>query len=278
MRLGPVALTVRDADRAVDFYERVVGLAVVAREAGRASMGVGGEALVELVSDREAPRRPAGTTGLFHLAILVADRRELGRAVRRVVEARWSLAGAADHLVSEAVYLSDPEGNGVEVYADRPREEWRHDGDELQMATLPLDVRDVVEEAGDPTAAATTGMAAGARIGHVHLNVADLADSERFYGDLLGLDVTVRGYPGALFLAADGYHHHVGLNVWQGRGAPRPPEGATGLRRFEARLSDDRALAATAERLRAGGRAIEERGGAFEVADPSGNRLLLRAA
>lgn len=277
MRMGPVSLTIRDVEQAVDFYARVLGLGVVERDAGTVAMGVGDKALVELVAEPEAPRRPAGTTGLYHLAILVQDRRELGRSVRRLVAERWRLAGAADHLVSEAIYLSDPEGIGIEVYADRPREEWRYDGDEVRMATLPLDVRGLVEEVAERSGSGA-GLAADARIGHVHLNVADLDDSERFYGALLGLDVTARGYPGALFMAADGYHHHVGLNVWQGRGAPRPPDGATGLRRFEAQLRDERALAATAERLRADGQAIEERGGALDVADPSGNRLRLRVA
>lgn len=277
MRMGPVSLAVRDAERAVDFYARVLGLGVVERDAGPVAMGVDDEALVELVADPEAPRRPTGTTGLYHLAILVPDRRELGRSVRRLVAERWRLAGAADHLVSEAIYLSDPEGNGIEVYADRPREQWRYDGDEVRMATLPLDLGGLVEEVGERSDDGA-GLAADARIGHVHLNVADLDDSERFYGALLGLDVTARGYPGALFMAADAYHHHVGLNVWQGRGAPRPPDGATGLRRFEIQLRDERAVAATVERLRADGQAIEERGGAFDVADPSGNRLRLRVA
>ena len=229
--IGRVTLTVRDLDGERAFYERVIGLDQLAASEGRVVLGAGTRPLVELVEDRAAPPRPPGTTGLFHLAILVPDRAELARSLQRLIDARWPLQGASDHLVSEALYLADPEGNGIEIYRDRPRGDWQRSGDELRMATLPLDLNDVLAENGD--AGVESGVPAGTKIGHVHLNVADLASSERFYADQLGLDVTARSYPGALFLAAGGYHHHIGVNVWRGDGAPPPPAGALGLRSFE---------------------------------------------
>jgi catechol 2,3-dioxygenase len=271
--VGAVALVVRDLEGVRAFYERVVGLAVLEAGEGRAVLGAGERALVELVEDRQAQLRPQRTTGLFHLAILVPDRDELGRAVRRTIAARRPLQGAADHLVSEAIYLGDPEGNGIEIYRDRPREEWRRDGDELRMATLPLDLDDVLAEPGD---GATLGpLPDGARIGHVHLNVADLAAAERFYAGLLGFEVTARAYPGALFVAAGGYHHHVGLNTWRGEGAPPPPPGALGLRSFELTLPDPDSLAEVVARLREGGAEVEADGDAALTHDPSHNPLRL---
>lgn len=298
-----MALTVRDLEGVGEFYERVVGLRRLDGGGGVLRLGAGGgEALVELVEDREAPVRPRGTTGLFHLAILVPDRAELARALARLVERRWPLAGAADHLVSEALYLGDPEGNGIEIYRDRPRDRWRRDGDELEMATLALDLRDLMTEldeeggaaaapgagggAGAPGSAeravadrdrAGRGLAAGARIGHVHLNVADLGEAERFYGDLLGFEVTARRYPGALFLAAGGYHHHVGANTWAGAGAPAPPDGALGLRHFAVELPDQLELDRAVDRLWAAGLPVELGDGEATIHDPSANRAILRA-
>jgi len=247
--VGRVALTVRDGARVAEFYERVLGLERLTTEPGRTTLGAGGTPLVELYEDPAAPLRPPRTTGLFHLALLVADRAELAASLRRIVAHRWPLSGASDHLVSEALYLSDPEGNGIEVYRDRPREQWRRDGDEVAMATLPLDVDALFaegpERAPERTAATTT-------MGHVHLEVADLQATERFYSGLLGLDVTARGYPGALFLAAGGYHHHVGTNTWRGARGPASA-GSAGLRWYELTLPSAAARDAAAGALTAGG-------------------------
>jgi catechol 2,3-dioxygenase len=272
--VGRVALTVRDLDGVRGFYERVVGLSALDAGEGRAVLGAGDTPLVELVEDPVAPPRPPRTTGLFHLAILVPDRAELARSLQRLVDTRWPLAGASDHLVSEALYLGDPEGNGIEIYRDRPPGEWQRDGDELRMATLPLDLNDLLAELdrGDGN---DSGVPFDTTIGHVHLNVADLVASERFYADLLGLEVTARGYPGALFVAAGGYHHHVGLNTWRGEGAPAPPPGSLGLRSFELTLPDADALEEVVARLRAAGEAVSTVDGAGAVRDPSGNALRL---
>ena len=185
----------------------------------------------------------------------------------------WALSGASDHLVSEALYTSDPEGNGIEIYRDRPREEWPVANGELQMDTLPLDLASIAAEAGD-----AGPMAPGTTIGHVHLNVADISASESFYSGLLGFAPTVRGYPGALFVSAGGYHHHLGLNTWAGEGAPPPPAGGLGLDRFEVLVPDSGEVQAAARRLGEAGVAVSEEDGGLAFADPSRNGVLLRAS
>jgi catechol 2,3-dioxygenase len=233
-RIGAVRLRVADVDALGDFYERVVGLTLLSRENGVAALGAeGGPALVELAAAPDAPRRPARTTGLFHHAILVPTRADLARALHRVSGAGWRLTGASDHLVSEALYLRDPEGNGIEIYRDRPRDEWTESQGELQMATLPLDIDGVLSETDGSDAERPGVMPEGTRIGHVHLQVSELGPAEAFYEGTLGLDVTVRSYPGAVFLSAGGYHHHLGLNTWETAGAPAPPNGALGLEHYE---------------------------------------------
>jgi catechol 2,3-dioxygenase len=246
--IGRVRLRVADADRARSYYETTIGLREV-------DGGLGADTpLVELIDDPEAPPAPPGSTGLFHLAILVPDRPALARAVQRVVQSGQRFTGASDHFVSEALYLRDPEGNGIEIYRDRPRSEWEYEpSGELRMGTVALDVESVMSELpeGDDT-----GMPSGTRVGHVHLHVADLGTAESFYAGSLGLDVTVRSYPGALFLSHGGYHHHVGLNTWQGEGAPAPPPGSRGLEDFELLLPG-----------------VDE----SVLADPSGNRVRVLA-
>ena len=247
--LGSIRLNAGDQDSLAKFYEQTVGLRQLGSDNGVVALGADDEQpLVKLLPAPDAPPRPAGTTGLFHLAILLPSRLELARALRRVSESGWRLTGASDHLVSEAIYLRDPEGNGIEIYRDRPRAEWRSAGGEIEMDTLPLDLEGVLGELpeDDPRPG---DMPPGTRLGHVHLNVADIPASERFYAGALGFDVTVRGYPGALFVSAGGYHHHVGLNTWMGEGAPPPPPGARGLDRFEVVLPAIADLDAAEQRL-----------------------------
>lgn len=271
--LGPVRLNAGDAGRLTTFYERVVGLRPLGASNGVVALGVEGKPLVELVPRPDAPVRPVGTAGLFHLAILVPSRVDLARALRRVSESGWRLTGASDHLVSEALYLRDAEGNGIEIYRDRDPEEWNRVGDEIEMDTLPLDLEGVLSELAGAEAP-PGGMAPGTHIGHVHLNVADIPASEGFYRDALGFDVTVRSYPGALFVSAGGYHHHVGLNTWIGEGAP-PPPGARGLDRFEVVLPTPADLDATERRLAEQGVQSHRSDEGVSTVDPSGNRMLL---
>jgi catechol 2,3-dioxygenase len=253
IEFGALTLRVRDLPRVQRFYEDLLG-----------SEGL---ALVELLAAADAPPRPRATAGLFHVAFLYPDRVSLASALRRVMDRRVPI-GSADHGVSEAIYLADPEGNGIELYADRPRDQWpplMPDG-QVAMFTEPLDVEALLSVAG-------TGAVASPRIGHVHLSVADLGHAERFYGDYLGLSVTQRSYPGALFLARDGYHHHIGSNVWRTNRPAQP--GALGLDRFTMRLSNAGDIDAIGARLAAAGHPYREIPGGLVTADLDGIQVSL---
>jgi catechol 2,3-dioxygenase len=276
--IGTVRLTVNDLARSRTFYERSIGLQVSELDDGALALGVAGEhPVIELLGDSSAPERRRRATGLYHLAILVPTRRDLALALARLAEARWPLDGASDHLVSEALYLSDPDGNGIEIYRDRAPEQWPRTGGRLEMATLPLDMEDLLgdlAQAAGPQTTAPTGW----RIGHVHLQVAELGAAEAFYNGVLGFDVMVRGYPGALFVSAGGYHHHIGLNTWQSAGAAPPPPGSVGLRSFEVSLPSEQELKRVLDRIRAAGIEIQASASGALVRDPSGNGVLLRVA
>jgi catechol 2,3-dioxygenase len=276
--MGTVRLTVSDIQRSRAFYERAIGLTPWEHDDGAVGLGPSAaEPLVELWGDSAAPGLDGRAPGLFHLAILVPTRRDLAFALRRLADARWPLDGASDHLVSEALYLSDPDGNGIEIYRDRPRPEWRQRDGQLEMATLPLDLEGVLSEL--PTTDGPQELAPPATIiGHVHLQVSDLRDAEEFYSGVLGFDVMVRSYPGALFVSAGGYHHHLGLNTWHSAGATPPPPGSIGLRSFEVVLPNDVELAHVLERAHGAGIEIEQAREGPLVRDPSGNGVLLRTA
>jgi catechol 2,3-dioxygenase len=234
---------------------------------------------VSLYGDSSAHALDRRRTGLYHLALLLPSRRDLAEALARLAQSRWPLTGASDHLVSEALYLNDPDGNGIEIYRDRPREEWPHANGRIEMATLPLDLDGVLAELGGDHAVPAE-VPSGTTMGHVHLQVADLDAAEAFYSGVLGFDVTVRGYPGALFVSAGGYHHHLGLNTWHSAGAAAPADGSIGLRSFDVVLPDAGALAAVLERTRVAGlepQATGEAGSAM-LRDPSGNAVVLRTA
>ena len=276
--LGDVVLTVADLDAQAAFYRDAIGLREIRRATDSVELGAPGDGapLVTLIARPDAPPRPPRTTGLFHLALLVPSRADLARALNRVTGAGSRFTGASDHLVSEALYLDDPEGNGIEIYRDRPREEWTYTPSGLEMATLPLDLEGVLASA--PAADAGNGMAPGTRIGHVHLQVASIPAAERFYTGALGFEPTARGYPGALFVSAGGYHHHVGLNIWGSEGAPAPPAGSRGLRHFTVVLPSDVALARTLASASDAGLDIGvDDDGRTVVVDPSGNRAVLVA-
>jgi catechol 2,3-dioxygenase len=275
--LGPVRLTVSDLDRSRAFYERAVGLRATELDDGTIGLGVpAGRPLVELRGDSAAPRLNRRAPGLYHLAILLPTRLDLAFALARLVQSQWPLDGASDHLVSEALYLSDPDGNGIEIYRDRPRTDWRYDDGQLQMSTLPLDLNDLVGELRGATELQAE-VPSGTRIGHVHLQVADLREAEAFYHGVLGFDVVVRGYPGALFVSAGGYHHHIGLNTWHSAGAAPAPAGSVGLRSFTVELPDERELAAVTGRLETAGVATENAYGGVFARDPFTNGVLLTA-
>ena len=274
--LGAATLTVSDLARSVAFYETVVGLRVLARGGGAASLGgAGGAAILELVERAGATPKPRAAAGLFHVAILLPERRDLAVALARL-RRRGVRLGASDHLVSEALYLDDPDGNGLEIYRDRPRADWRFENGRVRMATEPLNAPDLLALlAGDEDLDAPTP--ADTRIGHVHLQVGDLEAARAFWVDALGFAPTTT-YPGALFVSAGGYHHHVALNVWSSRGGGAPPADSAGLRGFEAVLPAAADVAAAAARVSAAGFATDAVDGGFAAADPWGARIVVRAA
>ena len=275
-RLGRVVLQVADLDRSLTFYESVLGLRVL-RSAERTAVLTAHATTRPLLELRERkgarPVTGRGRLGLFHFAILLPDRPSLGRFVRHLGEIDVR-AGAGDHVVSEAFYLNDPDGLGIEVYADRPREGWQRVGRELVMGTGSVDVPGLEAVAG-PTPWA--GMPSGAVIGHVHLHVADIARASAFYSDALGFDRMVWSYPGALFFGAGGYHHHVGTNVWAGADAPAAAADEARLVEWTIELHDSSVVDAVAASI-AVARFAADRDGADVVArDPWGTAVRLRA-
>ena len=276
-RLGGVRLQVADLDRSLRFYRDLLGFRELGRPAGSASLGVpgGSRPLVTLVERSSIGRvPPRGRLGLFHFAILLPTRGALGSILAHL-NAHHVQPGMSDHLVSEALYLSDPDGLGIEIYADRPRSAWTRRGDELMMATEPLDVEGLLRETG---AGEWQGMPAGTSIGHIHLHVGDLVRAEEFYATLIGFDVVVRSYPGALFMSAGGYHHHLGTNTWA-RGATAPPPDEAQLLDWELVVADRMEVQAIGQRLRAGGAtASGEADGVLIARDPFGTSVRILAA
>lgn len=257
LEIGRVALTVNDAATVGRFYQTALGLRPLGGDGTVTRLGAGDRVLLELRTDRAARRAGRAEAGLFHTAFLMPDRAALARWLVHAAETRVPLQGASDHLVSEAIYLADPEGNGIEVYVDRPRAEWPVEQGRLRMATDPLDLNGLAAAAD----ARWDGAPAGMVVGHVHLQVGAVAEAEAFYNGRLGFDITTH-YPGAAFYGAGGYHHHLATNVWNSRGAGRRSLPATGLAELEI-LGDPAALA------RAGGPALLE--------DPWGTPVRLAA-
>ncbi|MDP2712372.1 MAG: VOC family protein [Solirubrobacteraceae bacterium] len=267
LRLGPVHLTVSTLDGSIAFYERALGLQLHDRDGEVATMGAGGEDL--LVLAQETGAAPGGRhAGLYHFALLFPTRRELARAVRRLATAHTRIEGASDHGVSEAIYLRDPDDNGIELYADRPREQWpapRTAGERVEMFTIALDIDDLMLEADGEQPRAHAG--AGLVMGHVHLHVGDVERALAFYRDVLGFEVMVN-VGSAAFVSAGGYHHHLGFNVWLGRDVkPRPP-GTAGLREWTVVLASLEQVAAVRERVAAAGLDPQDHEGGFMVRDP----------
>ncbi|MFL5551462.1 MAG: VOC family protein [Gemmatimonadaceae bacterium] len=271
--LGRVRLQVADLARSLAFYETVLGLRILHRTDDEARLGPYGDDreivhLHQLENARSVPRR--GLLGLYHFAILLPDRAALGRFVAHLADL-GARAGMADHFVSEAVYLTDPDGLGIEVYADRPRDAWRYDERQLYMTTSHLDVDDLIAAAHGER---WTGMPPGTMLGHVHLYVDDIATAEAFYHDALGFDKVVWSYPGALFLSAGGYHHHLGTNTWA-RGAPPATDEDARLLEWEIIVPSRKDAAEAADNVRSAGFPIKEESGEWILTDPWGTNLRL---
>ena len=281
-RLGQVSLQVADLTRSVSFYQDVLGLRLIDRNGPRAVLAAQGNAsplveLRELTGARPVPRK--GALGLYHFAILLPDRPSLGRFVRHLDEIGVR-TGAGDHLVSESFYLQDPDNLGIEVYADRPRTTWRRVGRELMMATDPVDVGGLLQVAGE---ARWTGAPAGTAMGHLHLHVGDLEQADAFYSEAVGFDRTVWHYPGALFLAAGGYHHHLGTNTWAGPDATPPQPDDARLLEWTVVLPDRTSLSAVGESFTRNGHDIvwtgpSDQGNDLVTRDPWGTQLRFMAS
>src|SRR6516162_2749009 len=224
LHIGAIGLAVRDLEKVTAFYRDALGLIVLDHSKTSAVLGAGGVPFVHLEHRPDAKRDDAREAGLYHTAFLMPTRADLARWLRHVARTRVALTGASDHAVSEAFYLDDPEGNGVEVYGDRPAESWEWTGRDLKITTDPLDVDDILREV--PSNATYAGAPDGLRIGHVHLRVGDVGRAEAFYRDVIGLDVTRRRH-GASFMSSGRYHHHIAANVWHSAGAnERDPQRA----------------------------------------------------
>lgn len=275
-QMGAVALNVSDLERSVRFYTDILGFAVQRQERGTATLGVNGTPLLSLAEQKGARPNPPRATGLYHFAVLMPSRAALGRSIRQLAESRYPLGGASDHLVSEAFYLSDPDGIGIELYRDRPRAEWPRQDGTIRMASDPIDLEGILGEASaEPRA--WTGLEPGTRVGHVHLQVADIPEAERFYVDVLGFDIMVRWH-GALFVSAGGYHHHLGMNTWNSLRGPRQAEDAAGLRYFTVALPNSEERARLADRLASANAIVTQTADGPVAEDPFGNRILLAVA
>ena len=273
MRVGMVTLRVRNLDLVTDHYRDAIGLTVMQRTATGARLGAGGVALLDLSLRAGAAAEARSAAGLYHTAFLMPTRKDLARWLVHAATNKVPLSGFADHLVSESVYLDDPEGNGIEVYADRAPENWKWDGDTVAMATDPLDFDNLLALT-NPRVSSYAGAPDGLRIGHMHLRVGDLDQAGRFYGDAIGFDPT-RKRTGAAFLSSGRYHHHLGMNVWQSAGAGRRDDAAMGLAWFSLEIASPEILQAQQQKLRQAGAPVAEIGNGFETSDPWGTKLRL---
>jgi len=282
--MGAVDLAVTDADRALGFWRDYVGLTPLPSDGSELRMGVGERELVVLHPGAERPVVPR-TSGLYHLALLVPDRRELARVIARLARMRWEQY-PTDHVMTKANYLSDPDGNGIEIYTESPEDGTMGFGNGTFVAydkdgkprsgRDPIDLEELFSHLREDDRL-DTPMPDGTRMGHVHLHVADVEDAMRFYHDLVGFDVMGQ-VPGVGFVSAGGYHHHLGLNTWAGRGARSAPEGSAGLRRFTVELPSQRDLDDVLGRLEHGEVRLTEEAGGYAAVDPSQNRVLFRSA
>ena len=271
LRMGSVHLTIKNMARSLDFYQTSLGLQVHDHTSNTARLGVGGDDLLVLVENPNAPiaRR---STGLYHFALLFPSRLALADALRRLIETQTPIQGGADHLVSEAIYLPDPDNNGIELYRDRPRDQWTFHGSSVNMATDPLDYQGILDEL-NAAPVDWQGAHAGTVMGHVHLHVSHLQPTLDFYCEVLGFDLMARMGHAAGFVSAGGYHHHLGLNTWQGVGAPPPPAGAIGLRHATIILPNHADLEQLSQRLNTANISFEQRDDGLIVRDPSQNEL-----
>lgn len=273
LHVSRATMLVHDLETMVQFYEKAIGLSVLGRQPDETLLGAAdGTPLLLLRHDTAAAPAPRSGAGLFHIAYLLPQRADLAAWLAHAARIGLLLQGASDHLVSEALYLEDPEGNGIEIYVDRPRAEWKHDGAGIAMATQRLDLNGLLTLAPEATPS-VYAMPPGVRIGHVHLKVGDLDAAQSFYAGTLGLDIMCR-YPGALFFATGGYHHHIATNIWASRGAGRRQANEAGLAELELAITDRDFLARLQHKLKQASR----HEGRLTFEDPYGTRFNVATA
>lgn len=274
-RVGAVSLSVGNLDRSLGYYQHNIGLTVLDHDRHSATLGAGATPLLHL---REVPgaRVVRRATGLYHFALRVPTRLDLAQVIRHLWESETHVGGASDHLVSEALYLSDPDGHGIEIYRDRPHDTWYDAKGTFRMGTEPLDVGAILAEI-KPDTPGWNGMPDGTDMGHVHLQVADVSAADRFYVGVLGME-RMAGMASASFVSAGGYHHHLGLNSWAGVGVPAPPENAARLLSYELLLPTDDAIDAVVERAREANVPVSKQDAGWSLRDPSHNTIILRVA
>lgn len=268
---GEVHLNVMNLNRSIRFYKEVIGFQVLDETATTAVLTADGKKPLLIIEQPEnvTPKEPR-KSGLYHFALLLPERADLGNIIKHFVANKVAI-GASDHKVSEALYLSDPDGNGIEIYTDRDPSEWSWENGEVAMSTDPLDGESVVAESAGKS---WEGLPAGTLMGHIHLHVANLSETEEFY-NALGFEVACN-YPGALFMSTGKYHHHLGLNIWNGEGAPQPSESSVGLQSFTLIYPNEVVLHEAIEKVKMLNKQVESGENGFVVNDPSGNRILLR--
>ncbi|MGD6834892.1 VOC family protein [Sutcliffiella halmapala] len=271
--VGEVVIKVEDIKRSLAFYQEIIGFKVLEKSEKKATFTADGVTALLTIEQPEGVRpKERRTTGLYHFAILLPERRDLGSFIQHMIQKNHSIQGASDHLVSEALYLADPDGNGIEVYSDRPSAAWDWKGMEVAMTSEALDIQSILAES---EGVRWNGLPSGTLMGHIHLHVSDLAMSEKFYTKGLGFDIVNRYGGQALFLSTGQYHHHIGLNTWNGAGAPMPGKNSVGLQHFTLMLPSETVLEKIVEQLNnLGAEVSKDVAGVFTV-DPSGNRIKL---
>jgi catechol 2,3-dioxygenase len=272
--VGAVTLKVANLGRALDFYTGTIGLQILSHEGSSARLGAGKRLILTLTEMAGAPVPPAFATGLYHAAILLPDRHSLAVKIAQIAATQYPL-GYADHLVSEAFYLSDPDENGLELYRDRPRQEWTWEGGRVKMASDAIDFDSFFAEIkGEDITSVGPTVPDGTKLGHMHLRVADIDNAEAFYHGILGFDVIAR-LPGALFVSAGGYHHHIGMNTWESRGGRPAAQFSTGLAEFSIVLPNAAELERLSDQVEASGAAVQRSPASASFLDPSQNRIRL---
>jgi catechol 2,3-dioxygenase len=272
--VSQVHLHVANLQSSIDFYQNMIGFKIIEQTERKAVLTADGKnALVTLEQPDQLIPKQRGTTGLYHYALLLPSRADLAKFIIHMIKTKYPLQGASDHLVSEALYLADPDGNGIEIYIDRPSSTWKWNGDEVVMATEPMDVESILsEDDGKPW----KSLPAGTIMGHIHLHVSEFNKIEEFYCKGLGFEIVCRYGDQALFISTGGYHHHIGLNTWNGVGAPAPVENSIGMYSYAVVFPNEETRKNAIDRIEAMGAIITEEQGSLFTPDPPGNKLELR--